>query len=197
MSQSYSSTSTGLIEGAQAQDPAAWARLVHVYTPLIYAWCRNLGVSRDDMPDLVQDVFTSVAGSIGDFRGGPKGSFRAWLSTVTRRRVADRLRAASREPVGEGGTEAQQRLQNMAEPSADTEPLAGENDRVLAQQRLIAALRGEFEDRTWQAFWQTAVAGQRAAEVARELGMSVAAVYQAKSRVMHRFRQASAELEGD
>jgi RNA polymerase sigma-70 factor (ECF subfamily) len=41
---------------------------------------------------------------------------------------------------------------------------------------------------TWQAFWQTAVEGRGGAEVAAELGMTVAAVYLAKSRVMARLK---------
>ena len=44
-------------------------------------------------------------------------------------------------------------------------------------------MRGEFQESTWQAFWQTAVEGKRAREVAAGLGMTIAAVYMAKSRV--------------
>jgi hypothetical protein len=37
---------------------------------------------------------------------------------------------------------------------------------------------------TWQAFWRTAVDGAGRKEVAAELGLTVAAVYLAKSRVI-------------
>src|SRR5207247_4498003 len=36
-----------------------------------------------------------------------------------------------------------------------------------------AQVRGDFRDATWQAFWQTGVQGQSAAEVAVGLGISV------------------------
>ena len=50
-------------------------------------------------------------------------------------------------------------------------------------------VRGEVSPTTWQAFWRTAVDDVPGKEVAAELDMSVAAVYQARSRVLARLRQ--------
>ena len=50
-------------------------------------------------------------------------------------------------------------------------------------------MRGSFKDSTWQAFWQTAVEGKTGPEAARALGLSVAAVYLAKGRVMTRLKE--------
>ena len=52
----------------------------------------------------------------------------------------------------------------------------------------IELIRSEIEPRSWQAFWRTAIDGQKASEVAIELGMSHAAVRKAKSRVLSRLR---------
>jgi RNA polymerase sigma-70 factor (ECF subfamily) len=41
---------------------------------------------------------------------------------------------------------------------------------------------------TWQAFWRTAVEGHDPRQAARDLGLTLAAVYLAKSRVMARLR---------
>ena len=60
---------------------------------------------------------------------------------------------------------------------------------------LLSLVQGDFEPRTWQAFWRTAVDNLPAREVAGELGMTVGAVYMAKSRVLARIRQELAELE--
>ena len=61
------------------------------------------------------------------------------------------------------------------------------------QQRLFdwaaEQVRGHFQDRTWQAFWQTAVEARPPREVAEALGLSVGAVYIAKSRVLTRLRK--------
>ena len=50
-------------------------------------------------------------------------------------------------------------------------------------------VRGHFQETTWRAFWMTAVEGRPAPEVAAELGLSVGAVYIAKSRVLARLRE--------
>jgi RNA polymerase sigma-70 factor (ECF subfamily) len=57
-----------------------------------------------------------------------------------------------------------------------------------------ARVRGGFEASTWQAFWQTAVEGKRAKEVAEALGISVTAVYIAKSRVLNRLKEQLRQL---
>ena len=55
-------------------------------------------------------------------------------------------------------------------------------------------IRDEFQPATWDAFWRTAVEGQDAAEVARELQKNTGAIYAAKSRVMRRLRE---KIEAD
>jgi RNA polymerase sigma-70 factor (ECF subfamily) len=53
----------------------------------------------------------------------------------------------------------------------------------------LALIRSEFEPRTWQAFWLTAVEGRPPDEVSSELKMSPGAVRVAKSRVLRRLRE--------
>lgn len=60
--------------------------------------------------------------------------------------------------------------------------------------RALDLVRAEFENRTWDAFWRTAIDGQPAGDVAAQLGMSLHAVYKAKSRVLRRLRQELAGL---
>ena len=55
-------------------------------------------------------------------------------------------------------------------------------------------IRSEFNPATWDAFWRTAVLGEAAGPVARELGVSVNAVYIARSRVTRRLRATIDEL---
>jgi RNA polymerase sigma-70 factor (ECF subfamily) len=56
-------------------------------------------------------------------------------------------------------------------------------------------VRRQVRDSTWQAFWQTAVEGKPGKTVARELGLSVAAVYLAKSRVMARLTETIKQVQ--
>jgi RNA polymerase sigma-70 factor (ECF subfamily) len=70
-----------------------------------------------------------------------------------------------------------------------------EAERILSR-RAVELVRAEFEPCTWEAWWKTAVEGRQAADVAADMGMSLAAVYKAKSRVLLRLRQELAGLQG-
>jgi RNA polymerase sigma-70 factor (ECF subfamily) len=54
-------------------------------------------------------------------------------------------------------------------------------------------MQAEFQPSRWKACWEYTVGGKPAAQVAHELGISIGAVYMAKSRVLSRLRT---ELEG-
>ena len=73
-------------------------------------------------------------------------------------------------------------------PSAAAARLDGVSRRALD------LIRSEFESRTWEAFWGVAVGRGKPADVAADLGMTVAAVYMAKSRVLRRLREEFTEL---
>jgi RNA polymerase sigma-70 factor (ECF subfamily) len=70
----------------------------------------------------------------------------------------------------------------LAEPAADT----GFNLVLL---RALEQIRGEFQERTWRAFWGVVVEGRAAADVAADLGMTPGAVRVSKSRVLLRLRR--------
>jgi RNA polymerase sigma-70 factor (ECF subfamily) len=189
-----SSISSTLLERVRARRPESWQRLVDLYGPVVYRWCRRLGVSRADAPDVVQQVFTAVIVDVGRFRRDrPGDSFGAWLRTVTRHRVCDYFRLRQGHPSADGGTEAYQRLLRIAEAEEESAPMPPVESEGQFFRRLLELVRAEFESRTWDAFWQIVVDGQPPAEVAAALNMSLPAIYKAKSRVLRRLRQ---ELDG-
>jgi RNA polymerase sigma-70 factor (ECF subfamily) len=57
-------------------------------------------------------------------------------------------------------------------------------------------VRPRFQPATWQAFWRTAVDGASGKDVAAELGLTVAAVYLAKGRVMAALREQIQAVDG-
>ena len=64
--------------------------------------------------------------------------------------------------------------------------------------RLAAAqVRDAFAPSTWAAFWRTAVEGKSGATVAAELGLSVGAVYVARSRVLARLTERIQQMQHD
>jgi RNA polymerase sigma-70 factor (ECF subfamily) len=185
-----SSISSTLLARVKADHPEAWTRLVTLYGPVVYRWCRQAGVARDDAPDLVQEIFTAVARHIAIFRRDrPGDSFGGWLRTITRNAVRGHFRSRLGQAVAQGGTDAHQQLEQVPEPS---ESLEAHDPREVADLVVPVGLdlvRTEFESRTWEAFRRVAIEGQPSVRVANDLGMSVEAVYQAKSRVLRRLRQ--------
>jgi RNA polymerase sigma-70 factor (ECF subfamily) len=172
----------------QPAEQDAWARFVQLYTPLLFYWARRLGLGEPDAADLVQDVFTTLVQKLPEFRYDPHRGFRNWLRTVTLNKWRDRARR--RVPVAVGGDPAA--LAELAAPE-DSDAFGEAEYRQQLVNRALQQMQAEFAPRTWKACWEHVVTGRPAAEVAAELGISVGAVYVAKSRVMCRLRQ---ELEG-
>src|SRR5438046_1475285 len=100
-------TSPTLLQRAVARDPDAWHRLVHLYRPLVSAWCLRAGVRYDDTDDVTQDVFRVAAGKLHDFRRDrPGDTFRGWLRGITRNMALAHYRKGKNNPAAAGGSEA-------------------------------------------------------------------------------------------
>jgi len=175
-------TSPTLIEQVRANDPEAWRRLVRLYLPLVCHWCKPAGLRPSDVDEVAQDVFLSVFRGLKNFNYDRDGaSFRAWLRTVTRSKIAGRPPAPG--GVGAGGSDALRRIEAVA---AET-PESDVGELGLLYRRAVDSLEAAFEEKTRRAFWRLA-AGRTAREVADELGMSLAAVYTAKSKILKRLK---------
>jgi len=187
-------TSLSLLYQLKANDAAAWERLVVLYAPLVFYWCRKLNLPEQDAADVLQEVFQVVAAKIVNFRKEQPGdTFRGWLRIITHNKVQDQFRRQVREPQAAGGTEANFRLAQV--PNLEDEPDA--DDEQAYQQlvrRALTLIQCEFTAQTWHAFWRVVVDGQRPVDVAEELGMQSGAVRVAKSRVMQRLRRELGEL---
>jgi RNA polymerase sigma-70 factor (ECF subfamily) len=186
-----SMTSSSLLTRIKANDGGAWDRLVALYAPLVFHWCRHWHLQDHDAADVLQEVFQAIATHVSGFRREKEGdSFRGWLRTITRNKIRDHFRRLEREPTGAGGTEAQLWIAQLSAPPLTEEPSAGDGhaEHHLFH-RALMLIRSEFEVRTWQAFWRTTVEGQATKDVAADLAMSPGAVRVAKCRVLQRLRE--------
>jgi RNA polymerase sigma-70 factor (ECF subfamily) len=188
------STSRSLLARLWANDSDAWERVVALYAPLVWHWCRRLNLPEQDMADIFQEVFQSVAVHIHTFRKDrPGDTFRGWLRAITRNKVYDYFRLRRQEPQAVGGT-AQYWLGQLPEAiMGDDEPATNPEYQLLFR-RALDLIQSQFEERTWQAFWRVVVDGRTSREVAEELKMTQGAVRVAKCRVLHRLRQELGDL---
>lgn len=183
------STPASLLERLRQPDQqSAWSRFVQLYTPMLFSWARRLGLRDEDAADLVQDILTLLVRKLPDFRYDQSKSFRAWLRTVTLNCWRTRCRRVE-----------------LSHPthSLDVEDLAGPDEVDLFGEteyrqwlvgRALELMKAEFQHTTWKACWECVVSGRSATEVADELGISVGAVYMAKSRVLSRLRHELTDL---
>jgi RNA polymerase sigma-70 factor (ECF subfamily) len=187
-------TRQSLLLRAQTGEADAWKDLTDLYRPLIISWLNRQGVPAVDREDLSQDVLLSVVKHLPTFEhSGARGAFRSWLRTIVCSRTTDYWRVAGAGAPASGGSGATAALQQIADPDSDlNRQWDAEHDRYVLG-CLLDMVEEEFEPATLRAFRRLALDGASGAEVAQELGLSVAAVYMAKSRVLQRIRQ---EAEG-
>jgi RNA polymerase sigma-70 factor (ECF subfamily) len=160
-------TSTSLILRIQARDQTAWERFTRLYTPYVYGLCRANGLQQSDAEDVTQNVLRSVVGGIGSYLR--TGSFRGWISQITRNRIVDHHRIEQRNPAAEGGTDFQIRVSELPdEQTVLSSQSVIEGDPLLMQ--ALNMIREEFEPSTWTAFWRMVVEGDSAGEIAEDLG---------------------------
>jgi len=173
----------------------AWSQFVAIYSPLVYRFSRRHGLQETDAADVTQEVFCAVARAIRQFDyDRSKGSFRGWLITVARSKVQDFLGKRQAKNQGIGGTEALKLIEQQ--PADDDEDAFVEREhRKCLFDWAVRQVRCDFQKPTWQAFWQTSVEGKDTKEVADSLGITVGAVYIARSRVLARLKQTIQQVE--
>jgi RNA polymerase sigma-70 factor, ECF subfamily len=186
-----SDTPVSLLERLRTRpDDASWGRLVGLYTPLIRGWLRRHLLADADADDLVQEILAVVVRELPRFRHNDRpGAFRSWLRTVTVHRLRDFWRSRRYRPQPTGGSNFLAKLEQLQDPASGLSRLWDEEHDRHVVARLLEQIRPDFEPGTWQAFEGVMLGGERAADVAARLGISVNAVLLAKSRILARLRQ--------
>jgi len=179
----------------EANEPEQWDRLVALYGPLLTAWLRKYDVQPSDSQDLVQDVLLAVSADLPSFdHNGRPGAFRSWLRTIMVNRLRNFWRARDRRPSAVGGQDIELRLLQLDDPSSELSLLWNRQHDLHVARQLLALAKPNFTLETWAAFERVTIEGERADAVAAELGISINAVFIAKSRVLSRLRQEAAGL---
>ncbi len=171
-----------LVRLRDPRDQEAWRTFLDLYAPLLYGFGRKNGLQDADAADLTQAVLQAVSGSIGRLDYDPaRGTFRGWLFGVARNQLG-KWRRSQRQPRATGDTDD---LQQLAEHPAPEETDWWEHEYRQQCFRVASErVRPRVNDAAWRSFWQTAVEGRAPGDVAAELGLTLGALYTAKSRVL-------------
>jgi RNA polymerase sigma-70 factor (ECF subfamily) len=196
--ESSSWTSVSLL-GKLRQDPhdqAAWRDFVRRYGSKILRWCRQWGLQEADAEDVTQIVLVKLAQKMGSFEYDPSQRFRGWLKTITYHALSDYVAARRRPGQGGGGDVVAQVLESLEARDDLVRQLGEEFDRELLEEAL-RRVEQQVPAQRWQAFRLTALENLSGAEAAQRLGMKIATVFTAKSKVQKLVQQEVRRLEGD
>ncbi len=170
-------------------EASVWERLFQLYRPLLERWMERFAFQPADRDDLVQDILLVLLRELPNFKhSGQAGAFRKWLRLITVHRCQDRLRAGKVRAAG-GGDELAKALEELAAPDSELGRRWDEEHNRHVARRMLELIAVEFEPATQQAFRRLVLEDGDVRTVAAELGLSVNAVYIAKSRVLQRLRQ--------
>ena len=175
-------------------DQAAWGEFTERYGRKIYGWCRRWNLQEADAQDVTQTVLLKLAEKMQTFDYDPSRSFRAWLKTIARHAWSDFWDSRGRA-VAAGGSSAVETLHSLEAREDLLNRLEDEFDRELFEEA-VAQVRQRVTPRTWRAFEMMAIEGRSGAETAQAVGMKVATVFVAKSKVQKMLQEERQKLEG-
>jgi RNA polymerase sigma-70 factor (ECF subfamily) len=176
-------------------DQAAWEQFVDRYGGRIYRWCRHWRLQDADARDVTQNVLVILAQRLQTFTYDPTHSFRNWLCTVTRHAWAQYVENQQRFSSGSGDRDVQNWLQTVETREDLIQNLEKEFDRDLLEEAM-RRVQLRVQPRTWEAFQLLAFDGRSGAEAAAQLGMKVATVFVARSKVQKYLQVELSRLEG-
>jgi RNA polymerase sigma-70 factor (ECF subfamily) len=150
-------------------DQEAFAGLVRRHQSLVAGVAWRYGTRRDDVEDVVSEVFLKVYRNLGQYR--PDHPFATWLYRLTANHVMDRARRARKE----------RHRSEMPEQVADPGPGAGEAMETDERAELLRAALTEVDPRFRDVIVLVHVEGLKVEEAARILSVPEGTV---KTRLM-------------
>ena len=197
-------------------DQQSWQDFFNTYWRLIYNVATKSGLSDAEAQDAVQETVLTVAKKIGEFKSQPGiGSFKGWLLTITRRRIADqfgkRSKAGAQAPAGlavpsafdslKRGFESEDTSRtSTVERVPDPASLVREDcwEEQWQQHVLNAAIervKHLVRPKQFQMFELYVLREWPVSKVAKTLGISSAQVYLAKHRISALLKRERVRLE--
>jgi RNA polymerase sigma-70 factor (ECF subfamily) len=183
------------------QDQASWQDFFDIYWKLIYQVAVKAGLTNAEAQDVVQQTMIAVAKQMPNFKYDPAiGSFKGWMLTITRWRIADQIRKRPpviwepERPVEFGDdASADRRAENYANP--ELEKLWDEEWERNLLEAAITKARRRIDPRQYQIFDFYVNKEWSPERVAAAFSISVNQVYIAKSRVTDLIREEVARLQ--
>jgi RNA polymerase sigma-70 factor (ECF subfamily) len=189
-------TTSTILDGLRDfENEAAWSRFVGRFHQPLVRFARRVGLESADAEDVAQEALATFAETYRTGRYDPrKGRLSQWLfgiayKQILRQRQRDARRTARAAPVG--GTSFWAEL-----PDEQTASTAWDEEWEREMWRTcVEQVRQEVEPQTYRAFELAIRDDLPTADAARQLGVPVKTIYNAKHRVLKRIRELREALE--
>lgn len=179
-----------MLELAKRNDSLAWDRIIEIFGPTVYQWCRRGGLGATDAATLSQAVFRSAYAGLADFESDGRGpGFRQWLLDITISMLVEFIGSknrASKRPSKQVARDSRNELADQLKQRINQQR---HRENLLRVRRAIHCLREEFQPHTWQAFRRASAGIEQISKISASLDMSNAAVRGSRARVMRVLRE--------
>ncbi len=183
-------------------DQESWGRFFDMYRRLIQSTALKAGLTEAEAQDVLQETVLTVARKIKSFRYDPaKGSFKGWLLTITRWRIADQFRKRQKnlQPLrARRATEASSTatIERVPDPvGVDLDAVWEAEWEQTLLDAALARVKRDVNPRHYQIFQLYALKQWPAGKVAQALGVTPGQVRLAKHRVSERLRREVVRLK--
>jgi RNA polymerase sigma-70 factor (ECF subfamily) len=179
----------------------SWREFFNTYWRLIYTIALNSGLSDSEAQEVVQETVLTVVRKIKSFHYDPAGSFKGWLLTIVRWRIADQFRKRQQQiqPLRarrETETSSTATVERVADPAAiDLDAVWEEEWQRTLFTAALARVKRQANARHYQIFDLHAVKHWPVQKVAQTLGVSTGQVRLAKHRITALMRREVTRLE--
>ncbi len=170
-------------------DQDSWRDFFETYWKLIFSTAIKSGLNETEAQEAVQETVISVCKSVPDFQyNAAKGSFKKWLLTITRRRIADqfrkrdpRLQGKVRAPDDSRQTGTLERIPDPAVPDLDV--IWDEEWEQNLIESAVERVKKKVDPKQFQIFDLYVLRQWSVAKISQSLQVSSARIYLAKHRV--------------
>jgi RNA polymerase sigma-70 factor (ECF subfamily) len=184
-------TSLSLLDRLKASpDDADWRRLVEAYSPLLQTWVARADVQAADAEDLVQEVLLVVHREVRSFQHNQRpGAFRCWLRQIVVHRVRNFWRSRGRLIAAGSDSQLEEQLRQLEDDGSQLSRMWDREHNLAVARKLLEMVDSRFTESTRHLFRRLVLEGTDADTVAVETGLSLNAIFTAKSRVLRELRR--------
>lgn len=180
-----------LLRVRDPSDSVSWREFHDLYSPLIYRYARQRGLSHADADEIRSSCFETIVKSIEDFDYSPtRGRFKAWLKRIVLNRVIDLKR---KTPIIQLETNE---LAGLQDNQQELEKAFDDQWKLSHLGFCLEKVRSKVSDTTYQIF-ELLTEGESVDDVRSKLGLSANQVYKAKSKVLKLVREQMKRIYGE